>query len=119
MPGTDKAGKTYDLTSPQVEFEVLYPWADKPANPHARLGREVPSAGLEARHLAANDEVNDRIARHVSSAETADNMAVSQHRGPVRDLADLVDVMGNKDHARAFRNDPSHQPEQLLYAVLG
>ena len=64
----------------------------------------------------ADDALDEIGRRSAARVEHADQSAVAQHGRAIGDLHHFADIVADEDHARALRDDPAHEREQLIDA---
>src|SRR5207302_1823491 len=88
------------------------------AMPHDRA-RARRRAREDLRQLAAHHHANELIAGEVEGTCRADVSAVAQHGYLIRDLEQLVHLVGDVENALPLRPQLANDREQVLRVLLG
>ncbi len=112
----DEAGEAEDLTLAQIERHV--PDARRLEMPHRQHDRRIDIrlmlGRVEVGQLAADHHLRRRIRRQRDRGNRGDELTVAQHRHPVGQPHDLVELVRDEDDGDTARREPADLLEQRL-----
>ena len=116
----DEAGQADDLPLVQVERRGLQAGVGLAVEARPDLPAGCgPALDAQPFHAPPHDPLDEVVLAGLARDELAHHVAVAQHRRPIRDLQDLIDVMRDEQHARPVRGHLPDQREELVDPLAG
>ena len=112
-----QADEAQHLAGPQVEIDRAGMCRDELADRQARRAGAPLGLAEDVQRRAADDEADNVVGRRLGDRLFAHLQPVTHHHHAVGDAEDLVEPVGDVDHADATGAQPAHGDEEALHLV--